>query len=69
MEMGGYLKWWEENFRGREESLASVYSVALSKSLLLSQPHFSSHAKDPGLARLSSLCGSDPRMREEWLGT
>lgn len=40
MERGGhYLKWWEENFREREESLAS------SKSLLQSRPHFSSQVK------------------------
>lgn len=40
MEMGGYVNWWEENFRGSGESLATANSEVKSKSLLLSGPRF-----------------------------
>lgn len=36
MSNGSYLKWWKENFGGREDSMAITHLVASSKSLLLS---------------------------------
>ena len=34
------MNWWEENFRGRVESLATANSEVKNKSLLLSGPRF-----------------------------
>ena len=64
--MGSYVKWWEEDFRGRVESLATPHSEAKSKSLVLSGPRFIFLILK--MLALSVSGEPDLRMKEEWLG-
>lgn len=63
IEKGGYLKCWQENFKGKE-SLAMTHSLTQSKCLVLSWPLFLFLI----LKILTFLWGSDLRLREKRLG-